>query len=126
MTGSGVPVLLTLKSASPAAATAIFTVAALLPVTVSWVVVVTVSVSEIIVLAAVPAFTFTTTWKLAVVEAAMVATLQVTFPTPPTTGKVQDQVAGVTAETKVVLAGTVSVKTSVDAVAGPLFVTVWV
>src|SRR5713101_1263172 len=60
VTGSGVPTLLTLMSAWPATPTAMLTVAELFPATVSRVVVVTVAVSETIVPAAVPGFTFTT------------------------------------------------------------------
>ena len=105
VTGSGVPTLLTLKSAWPAVPTAILTVAELSPGTVSRVAVVTVAVSEMIVPATVPTLTVTTTWKFAVVAGANVAMVQVMLPVPFTGGKTHAHVAGVTADWNVVFAG---------------------
>src|SRR3979490_3115323 len=106
VTGSGVPTLVTLRSAWPAVPTAMLTVAALSPGTVSRVVVATVAVSEMIVPAAVPAFTFTTTWKLVTVPGARVAMVHVMLPVAPTAGVTQAHPTGVVAETNVVFAGT--------------------
>jgi len=91
------------------------TVAELSPGTVSWVTDVTVAVSEMIVPAAVPALTFTTTWKFAVVAGANVAIVQVMLPVRPTVGRTHAHPAGVTAETNVVFAGVACVKLTVAA-----------
>src|SRR5262245_47883076 len=95
VTGSGVPVLVTCRSACPAVPTAIFTVAELFPGTVSLLAVVTVAVSEMIVPAAVPAFTLIVSVKFAIAFGASVAIVQVIAPVPPTTGFVQAHPAGV-------------------------------
>lgn len=82
------------------------------------------SVSVMTVPVAVPAFTFVTSVNEAVEPepAARVAMLQLTVPVAPTAGVVQVQVPGLARETKVVFVGIASVKVTVVAVAGPLFV----
>src|SRR5258706_13435747 len=106
VTGSGVPTLLTLKSAWPAVPTAMLNVAELSPGTVSRVAVATVTVSEMIVPAGVPTFTFTTTWKLVTVARARVAIVHVMLPVAPTAGVTHAHPTGVVAETNVVFVGT--------------------
>ena len=103
--GSGTPTLLTLMSACPAFPTAMLTVAELFPATVSRVVVVTVTVSEMIVPAAVPGMTLTTTWKFVVVAGASVAIVQVMFPAAPIGGNTHAHPAGVVPEMNVELLG---------------------
>ena len=80
------------------------------------------SVSVMTVPVAVPAFTFVTSVNEAVEPAARVAMLQVTVPVAPTAGVEQLHAAGLVSETKVVLVGIASVKVTVVAAAGPLFV----
>ena len=80
------------------------------------------SVSVMTVPVAVPAFTFVTSVNEAVEPAARVAMLQVTVPVAPTAGVVQLHEPGLARETKVVFVGIASVKLTVMAVAGPLFV----
>lgn len=85
-----------------------------------------ISVSEITVPVAVPAFTCVTRVKAAVAPAATLAMLQLTVPVPPTAGVEQLHEAGLTSETKVVFVGMASVNVTVVAAAGPLFVNDWV
>lgn len=84
------------------------------------------SVSVMTVPVAVPAFTFVISVNEAVEPAARVAMLQVTVPVAPTAGVEQLHDPGLARETKVVLVGIASVKMTVMAVAGPLFVKDWV
>src|SRR5271155_1948161 len=88
------------------------------------------AVFEITVPDAVPAFTFTTSGSCAVVPDGIAAPeqtppvpgQQLIAPVPPTAGSVvQVAPAGSASETKVVLAGTVSVKVTLLAELGPLF-----
>ena len=83
----------------------------------------TLAVSEITVPDAVPAATCRTGLKVAVAPAASKAIVQVMVPALPTLGVEQDQPAGVVIDTNVVLAGSVSVKLTEAAAAGPLLVT---
>jgi hypothetical protein len=69
------------------------------------------------------ALTLTTRVILKVVPLAMVPTVQVTVPVPPTGGAVQLPVLGVTL-TKVVPVGVASVTLTACAVSGPLFLAV--
>ena len=80
------------------------------------------SVSEIIVPVAVPAFTLATSENAPVPPDASEAMVQEMLPVAPTAGVVQVHVPGFVRETKVVLVGTASVKLTVVAVDGPLFV----
>jgi len=75
----------------------------------------------VMVVAATVGATFTTTMIDADVAAAMLESLQTTEVVV-----VQDQPTGADTETKVVLVGIASVKTTLVAAAGPLFVTVCV
>ena len=101
-----------------ALATGIFTVAELLLVLVSRVVVVTVSVSVMMVPAAVPAFTVTTTVKVLIDPGAKLGLVQ------PVAKDVQVQPAGAPPyDVKVVLAGIASLKVRLAQLLGPLFVT---
>ena len=86
----------------------------------------TVGLMEIVVPGAVVETTFTTSGKLTVVFAAIVATVQGmdTGPAVPTAGVVQDHPAGTPSETNVVLAGTDVVNVSVAAATGPPLLTV--
>ena len=81
-----------------------------------------VAVSFIAVPAAVPAFTVTTTVKLAV-PGAKLGLVQVIRPVPPTDGVVHDQPAGNVTEAKVVFDGVLSVRLAAVAVLGPPLVT---
>src|SRR5580704_10631961 len=111
-----------LRSACVAPATAMVTVAELLLVLVSRVVVATVAVSVMMVPAAVPAFTATTTGKVLVEPGATVGLLQLMEPVV-----VQVHPAGTgVSETNVVLAGKASVKVAPAQLLGPLLVTIWV
>lgn len=76
VTGLGLAEFVTLRSACPAAATAMFTVAELLVGLVSCVVVVTPAVSPIMVPAAVPGFTVTTTVNVLTVPGAKLGFVQ--------------------------------------------------
>src|SRR6266540_2381604 len=72
-----------------------------------------------------PAFTRTTSVKVATEAAVKVGLVLVTGPVPPTTGVVDVQPAGAVKETKVVPGGTLSVKVRpVRTWLGPLLVTV--
>lgn len=122
-TGFGEAEVATARSACPAVATTTFTVALLLVGFGSLVVALTFAVSEITVPDGVPAVTWSTGLKVAVAPKASDAMVQVMVPVPPTAGVTQDQPAGVGKDTKVVFAGNVSVKLTVAAAAGPLFVT---
>ena len=81
-----------------------------------------ISVSVITVPVAVPAFTFATRVNEAAEPAARLAMLQLIVPVAPTAGVEQLHAAGLASETKVVLVGIASVKVTVVAAAGPLFV----
>lgn len=119
ITGTGLAMLVSDKSAEPATTTL---VAALLlpelgsPVTDDP----TESVCVMVVPGAVPEFTVTIKVKFAVVLAASVVMVQVSVPT------VQVQPAGPVRDWAVVFAGSVSVKVTVLAAAGPPLLTVWV
>ena len=87
----------------------------------SRVVVVTVSVSLMMVPAAVPAFTVTTTVKVLTVPGAKLGLVQ------PAAKEGQVHPAGAPLyELKVVFAGTASLKVTVAQLLGPILVTVWV
>jgi hypothetical protein len=72
------------------------------------------------------ALTFTTSVKVAVALAARLAMLQLTVPVPPAVGVLHANVGPVfwANETKVVLAGTGSLSTTLAAAPGPRLVTV--
>jgi hypothetical protein len=80
------------------------------------------SVLEITVPVAVPASTLATKVNAPETPDASEAIVQVTVPVAPTAGVVQLHVPGLVSETKVVLVGIASVKLTVVAVDGPLFV----
>jgi hypothetical protein len=69
---------------------------------------------------------FTTTMMAADAPDAKLVVVQVTLPVAPTAGVVHDQPTGAETEANVVLAGVASRKLTVEAAAGPLFVTAWV
>jgi hypothetical protein len=122
LTGFGLAEFVTLKSACPAPATAMFTVAELSLRFVSRVVVAAVSVSVMIVPAAVPTFTFTTTGKVDVAPGATLGFVQLIDPAvvhvhPAGTGL---------SETNVVFAGNASVNVALAQLLGPPFFTVCV
>jgi hypothetical protein len=81
-----------------------------------------ISVSEITVPVAVPASTFATNVNAPDTPDASEAIVQVIVPVAPTAGVLQLQVPGFANETKVVFVGIASVKLTVVAVDGPLFV----
>lgn len=116
-TGLGAPLLLTAKS--QAVATGVLVVVVL----VSELVAETEEVAVIVVAGTVEA-TFTTTMIVAEVFDAILGSVQVTFPVPPTAGVVQVQPAGAETDAKVVLVGTASRKLTADAADGPLLVIV--
>ena len=122
VTGFGLPAFVTLKSACAPLATAMVTVAELLARFVSCVVVAPVAVSVMIVPAAVPAATLTTTGNVAVVPG---ATLGFVHEMDPVVVHVHPGGTGVK-DTNVVFAGKFSVKVTPAQLLGPLFVTVWV
>lgn len=70
--------------------------------------------------------TFTTTMMSADAPEARLGSVQVTLPVAPTAGVVHVQPTGAETEANVVLVGTASRKLTVEAAAGPLFVTVCV
>src|SRR5580765_640066 len=112
-------------SAWPAAATTVDAVAELLAGIGSVAPVLTVGVSEITVPGAVVALTLRTNGKLLDAPDASVVAVQAMAPAPPTAGTVgQTQPAGGVNETNVAVTGIVSLKVSVVAAAGPLFLTV--
>lgn len=82
----------------------------------------TVAVSLIAVPAAVPAFTFTATVKLAV-PGAKLGSVQVMVPVAPTAGLVHDHPTGKVTDWKVVFGGVLSLRLAVVAVLGPALVT---
>ena len=81
----------------------------------------TVAVLVMIVLFGVFGLTCTASVKVAEPPTARLSVVQLMVPVAPTAGRVQDQVAGALSDTKVVLAGSVSVKVAAVA-AGPLLV----
>jgi len=111
-----VPVIVHVAGPSPIAVVA---VAVVFVVTGSVVAEDTLAVFAMTVPLAVPAFTFTTSVNVASAEATTVGLLQLTEPVPPTPGIEQVHPAAEEMETKVVLAGIVSVSTTVVAVSGP-------
>lgn len=120
-TGFGLAEFVTLKSACPAPATAIFTVAELLFRLISRVVVVSVPVSVMMVPAAVPAFTFTVTTNVLTEPGRIVGSVH------PAANEVQVHPEGMDAsETNVVLVGMASLKFTLLQALGPLLVTIWV
>src|SRR5580658_4365357 len=125
VTGFGLPELVTLKSACVADATAIFTVAELSPVLESCVALAPVSVSVIIVPAAVPAVTL---YTAVIVPVEPGGTLGLVQFTGPMFGQVHVPPPVVTAatETNVVFAGVGSVKVAVLQLLGPELYTVCV
>jgi prephenate dehydrogenase len=70
--------------------------------------------------------TLTTTTMLADVPAARLAIVQFTVPVAPTTGVVQAHPTGIETDWNVVFVGVASLKLTVVAAMGPLFVTVCV
>ena len=124
VTGFGLAASVTLKSACPAPATAMFTVAELSVRLVSWVVVAPVTVSLIIVPAAVPAFTLYTAVMVPVEPGGTLGFVQFTG---AEFGQVHVPPPEVTTatETNVVLAGiAVSLKVAVLQLLGPWLNTV--
>jgi|SRR5271170_1213253 len=121
VTGFGVSVLVTLKSACPAVATTSVAVAELLFGFGSVVVDDTFAVSVMTVPEAVPDATVTTTVKVAEAPEASVAFEQVRVPL--TTEQLQPAVGDGVADTNVVFAGIASLNATVLAAAAPLFVT---
>ena len=122
-TGFGVPLFVTVRS--QAVVTVVVTVVLLFAALGSLVAEETVEFA-VMVPAAIFGATFTTTMMSAEAPDARLGSVQLTFPVAPTAGVVQDHPAGMETETNVVLAGVASVKLTVDAAAGPLFVTVCV
>src|SRR5438128_126398 len=122
LTGSGESLLVTARSA--AVLTVVMAVALLFAGTGSTVVDVTLAVLEMVPVAA--ALTFTTSVNVADAPAANVAMFAVAVPVPPTAGVVSVNAGPEVCimETKVVLAGMVSLSETVDATAGPPFVNV--
>ena len=84
-----------------------------------------VAVSLMAVPAAVPAFTCSTTVKLAA-PGAKLGSVQVMVPADPAMGCTQNQAPGAATDWKFVFGGVVSVKLAPVAVLGPLLVTTWV
>src|SRR6266850_641778 len=122
VTGSGMSILVTERSAL-SELTVVDCVAVLLAAFGSPALEATVAV--LLIGLAAPRFTFTTRVKVcgpaAVVRLGLVA---VTVPVPPTAGVAVVHPAGATKETKVVPAGTLSVRLTLAAASGPAFVTV--
>jgi hypothetical protein len=123
LTGSGVSIFVVERSAE--AVTVVVAVPLSFPVFGSVVADVTVAVLLSTVPAAVGASTFTTRLKTAF-PAAKLGIVQEIGPAAPTAGVVHDQPAGEDSETNVVLAGSVSVMLTVDALLGPPLFTVMV
>ena len=100
------------------------TVALLLPGVMSVVSLDTDAVLEMLLASAAPVFTCTTRLKLAVPPTGSVARLPATVPLVPTAGVVRLKVGPLAfvSDTKVVLAGIVSLKVTFCAALGPLFV----
>lgn len=111
-----------IRSASVAVATTSAATAVLFAPLGSVVEELTMTVLLIAVPAAVPAFTFTASVKLAV-PGAKLASVQVMRPVPPTAGVMQSQPTGNTIDWKVVLGGVLSVRRAAVAVLGPALVT---
>jgi hypothetical protein len=119
VTGFGLAEFVTLRSACAALATPIVTVAELLAVFVSLVDVATIAVSVMIVPAAVPALTVTTTGNVLIEPGATVGLVQLMDP-----AVVQVHPVGTgLSETKVVLAGNASVNVALAQLLGPELVT---
>jgi hypothetical protein len=119
VTGFGLAEFATLRSACVALATPIVTVAELLAVFVSLVDVATIAVSVMIVPAAVPALTVTTTGNVLIEPGATVGLVQLMDP-----AVVQVHPVGTgLSETKVVLAGNASVNVALAQLLGPELVT---
>ena len=123
VTGLGLPLLVTVKSQD--CRTLVMTVVLLLERLGSEVVAETVDVAVIVDATTVGA-TLTTTTMSAEVPDARLGFVQVMGPVPPTAGAVQFHPAGAMTDWNVVLVGVVSTKLTVEAPAGPLFVTVCV
>src|SRR5437879_5883528 len=123
---TGGPVLVTARSADVATADVAVDVlfAALESAVVATAVGVLLSVEQL----AVPAQTWTTSWKVAVPLAAKILSVAVIVPPPPTGGLVIVKAGPdvCVAETKVVSAGTASLSVTFWASLGPLFVSVTV
>jgi UDP-3-O-[3-hydroxymyristoyl] glucosamine N-acyltransferase len=119
VTGFGLAEFVTLRSACVVLATPIVTVAELLAVFVSLVDVATIAVSVMIVPAAVPALTVTTTGNVLIEPGATVGLVQLMDP-----AVVQIHPVGTgLSETKVVLAGNASVNVALAQLLGPELVT---
>jgi hypothetical protein len=125
-TGSGASLLVTTRSGSVVTATVVVAIALLFAVEDSGVGVATVAVFEMIVPAARPPLTVTTSVKVAGPPGATEALVAVTVPVPPTAGVEVIHPTGALKEEKVVFAGTASVSDTLAADAVPLFVTVMV
>jgi hypothetical protein len=123
VTGLGLPLLVTVKSQD--CCTLVTTVVLLFARLGSEVVEVTVDVAVIVDASTVGA-TLTTTTMSADVPIARLGLVQVTVPVAPTAGAVQFHPAGAITDWNVVLVGVASTKLTVEAAAGPLFVTVCV
>lgn len=121
-TGFGFSEMLTAMSAWLACATVTFAVALLFAGLGSVMEEEPMSVSVMTVPVAVPAFTLVTRVNEPLEPTARVAMLHVMVPVPPTGGVVQLQEPGLARDTNVVLVGTASVKLTVVAADGPLFV----
>lgn len=124
ITSQGLKAVLRATSACVAVATTSVAVAELDPK--AWFVEFTVTVLEMMVPLAVPAFTITTSDTVPLEPAGAFALVQLIAPTPPTAGVVQVVPGGAESETKVVFAGVVSVRVGFVAVPLPRFVAVCV
>ena len=119
-------VLVTARSACVAVPTVVMTVAVLLARFGSFVPEVTLSTSTICVPLVVPFPTCTTTVKLTFPPFAKSGFVQDIVPVPPTAGVAQVHPATLLMDSKTVFAGMPSLKTTLTASSGPLFVTVCV
>ena len=122
-TGSGEAVLIMATSACEGEATTVLAVAELLPGIGSLVAEPAVAVMEIVVPGVSDCSAFTTRGKLLTVPEASVVAAQLILPEEPTAGVIQAQPRGTVREIKLAVAGMVSLKVSVAAAPGPLFVT---
>ncbi len=118
--------MVTEMSADAGLATSVLTVAVLLARLVSLTPELTESVSLMVVPLGVPAPTCTTNVKVERTLGSFEGKVQEIFPVAPTAGVEQVQPAGTARETKVVLEGMASLKTTFSAGCGPLLFTVCV
>src|ERR1700693_3319703 len=119
-TVDGAAVLGTAMSAEAGMATSVFTVAVLFARLLSLIPELTESVSLMVVPLGVATATWTTNVKVESTFMSLDGRVQEMFPPAPTAGVVQVQAAGEAKETKVVLAGMASLKTTFTPDCGPL------